>query len=139
MHVVSDAMTSVLAIFALVVGRYFGWTMVDPMMGILGGVIVLKWGLGLCRSAGRQLLDATSQPTLEDEIRRTLEAIDDVRVADLHIWEMAPGLRGCVIALSTVSPREACFYRTTLERTTAFAHLTIEVHRRDESGVAPAA
>lgn len=139
MHVVADALTSVLAIAALVVGRYLGWTAFDPLMGIVGGAVVLKWGVGLCRSAGRQLVDATSPAELEDEIRHALEAIDDVRVADLHIWEMAPGLRGCVVALHSALPRDAQFYRRTLEAKGPFAHLTIEVHRCAEGHVAPAA
>ena len=138
MHVVADALTSVLAIVAIVLGRYLGWTIFDPMMGIVGGVVVLKWGIGLCRSAGRQLVDATSPAKLEDEVRHALEAIDDVRVADLHIWEMAPGRRGCVVALHTATPRDARFYRGVLEGQ-AFAHLTIEVHRCVEGHVAPVA
>ena len=139
MHVVADALTSVLAIVALLLGRYLGWTVFDPIMGIVGGAVVLKWGVGLCRSAGRQLVDATSSARLEDKARQVLEAIDDVRVADLHIWEVAPGRRGCVVAIHTASPREAAFYRDVLNAMDGFAHLTIEVHRCVEGHVAPAA
>lgn len=139
MHVVADALTSVLAILAIVVGRYLGWSIFDPLMGIVGGLVVLKWGIGLCRSAGRQLVDATSPAKVEDAVRHALEAIDDVRVADLHIWEVAPGRRGCVVALHTSAPREARFYRSVLEAKETFAHLTIEVHRCVEGHIAPAA
>jgi cation diffusion facilitator family transporter len=129
MHVVADALTSVLAIGALLVGKYLGWKVLDPAMGVLGGVIVLKWGIGLCRSAGRQLVDATSVANVEDEVRLALEGIDDVRVADLHVWEISPGRRGVLAALYTSSPREARFYRQAVEARGPFAHVTIEVHR----------
>ncbi|HEY2512625.1 MAG TPA: CDF family Co(II)/Ni(II) efflux transporter DmeF [Polyangiaceae bacterium] len=128
MHVVADAFTSVLAILALLAGRYAGWRFFDPLMGIVGGVVVLRWGIGLCRSSGRQLVDASASGELEQRVRATLEAIDDVRVGDLHLWEIGPGRRGCVAALTTSVPRPAAFYRARILATHPVAHLTVEVH-----------
>jgi cation diffusion facilitator family transporter len=128
MHIVADAFTSVLAILALVAGRYAGWSFFDPLMGIVGGIVVLRWGIGLCKSSGRQLVDASSSAEREGRIRTALEAIDDVRVGDLHLWEMGPGRRGCVVSLTTSTPRDAAFYRSCVQRTLAVAHLTVEVH-----------
>ena len=129
MHVVADAFTSVLAILALIAGRYAGWSFFDPIMGIVGGVVVLKWGVGLCRTAGRQLVDATSPRSVETRLREALESIDDVRVGDLHLWEMGPRRRGCVVSITTSSPRETEFYRERMRAQVPLAHLTVEVHR----------
>jgi cation diffusion facilitator family transporter len=128
MHVLADAFTSVLAIVAIVAGRWFGWTFLDAVMGIVGGAVVLKWGLDLCRTAGSQLLDATRVLPLEAKLRSALEAVDDVRVADLHLWETGPGRRSCVLSLVTSSPRDARFYRERILEIADLAHLTVEVH-----------
>lgn len=129
MHVVADAFTSVLAIAALVAGRYLGWSSLDFMMGIVGGVVVLKWGYGLCRSSGAQLLDATASASAEAAIRAELERVDDIRVADLHLWEMGPNRRSCVVTLVTSRVRDTAFYRDRILAASPLAHLTVEVHR----------
>jgi cation diffusion facilitator family transporter len=128
-HVLADAFTSVLAIAALVAGRYAGWTFLDPMMGIVGGLVILKWGVGLCRESAKPLLDVLPSAELADEIRRAVEEVDDARVADLHLWEMGPGRRGCIVSLVTAAPRETAFYRDAILGTSPLAHLTVEVHR----------
>ena len=73
--------------------------------------MVLKWAVGLCRSAGRQLLDATASEKLETGVKALLEGIDDVRVVDIHSWEIGPGRRACIVSLVTAAPREAGYYR----------------------------
>jgi cation diffusion facilitator family transporter len=129
-HVLADALTSVLAIIALVGGRYFGFSFLDPLMGVVASVVVLHWAFGLCRSAGRQLLDASASIDDEDRLRAELEAIDDVRVADLHLWEIGPGRRGCIVSVLTAEPRDASFYREHVRSVLQLSHLTVEVHRR---------
>lgn len=128
-HVLADALTSVLAIVALVGGRYMRWSFLDPVMGIVGGIVILNWGVGLCRDSGRQLLDVLPSRELADRIRRAVEQVDDVRVADLHLWEMAPGQRGCIVSLVTATPRDTAFYRHAILETSPVAHLTVEVQR----------
>ena len=113
-------------------GWDLGWTFLDPVMGVLGGVVVLKWGVGLCRASGAQLVDATASLPVEDEIRRALESVGDVRVADLHLWEVGPHRRSCVITLVASQPHEAAFYRSRVREVASLAHLTIEVHRCTE-------
>jgi cation diffusion facilitator family transporter len=132
LHVIADALTSVLAIAALLAGRYFGLTILDPVMGIVGGVVILRWSWGLCKSAARQLLDVA--PSLADTklIREHLEAIDDVRVADLHLWELGPGERGCIVKIISSEPRSAKFYRDAIKSKVPISHLTVEVHRCEE-------
>lgn len=136
MHVVADAFTSVLAIVSLGLGLTLGWRFLDPMMGLVGGAVVMKWGVGLCRSAGRQLLDATTSGALEAKIRAVLEAIDDVKVGDLHTWELGPGRRACIVSLITSAPKEIEHYRRPVLATGSVAHLTIEVHHCREGHAA---
>jgi len=128
-HLVADAMTSVLAIAALLSGRYLGWTRLDPMMGLVGAAIILNWAWSLCRGTSRQLLDACASEADELRLRHELEAIDDVRVADLHLWEIGPGRRSCVVALVTSNPREPAYYRERAHAVLDLSHLTVEVHR----------
>jgi cation diffusion facilitator family transporter len=127
-HVLADAFTSVLAIAALVGGRYAGWTFLDPLMGIVGGAVILRWSIGLCRGAARQLLDMVSSPELAQTIRQKLE-VGDVKIADLHLWDLAPGRRGCIVSLVTEAPQDTAVYRSMLDGVEGIAHLTVEVRR----------
>ncbi|MDB4973524.1 MAG: cation efflux system protein, partial [Myxococcaceae bacterium] len=124
--------TSALAIAALVAGRYFGWIWLDAVSGIVGGVVILKWGVGLSRSAAFELLDVVPSSALEDQIRVTLEALDDVRVRDLHVWSLGGGSTSCLVSLETAAPRDVQSYRAALAPF-QLAHLTIEVQRSDLS------
>jgi cation diffusion facilitator family transporter len=128
-HVLADAFTSVLAIGALLGGRYLGWSFLDPAMGIVGGLVILRWGIGLCRDSAKQLLDVLPSSEAADAIRKRVEEIDDVRVADLHLWEIAPGHHGCIVSLVTDNPRDTAFYRQAIMDVFPIAHLTVEVHR----------
>jgi cation diffusion facilitator family transporter len=126
MHVVADALTSVLAIGALVAGRYLDWVFLDPVIGIVGGLIILKWGYDLTKRAAFELLDVDLGGELEVSIREALESFDDVRVLDIHVWSLGRGLRSCVVTLCTDSRRDVREYRAAL-RELALAHLTVEV------------
>jgi cation diffusion facilitator family transporter len=128
-HVLADAFTSVLAIAALVAGRYAGWTFLDPAMGIVGGLVILKWGVGLCRDSAKPLLDVVPSSELAEDVQRAIESVDDVRVADLHLWEMGPGRTGCIVSMVTAVPRDTSFYRKAILDACELAHLTVEVHR----------
>ena len=88
-HVMADAVTSLLAIFALVGGRYFGWRFLDPLMGIVGGAVISRWSLGLCRNAARQLLDMVPSAEIAARIRGHLEAMPGTQVVDLHVWQIS--------------------------------------------------
>jgi cation diffusion facilitator family transporter len=139
LHVVADALTSVLAIAALLAGKHLGWWFLDPAMGILGGVVIMRWSIDLCRQASRQLLDAVLATDCEAVLRRKLEAIDDVKVADLHVWELGPGRRGCIVSLVTSTPRDTDYYRSAILGAVEVAHLTVEVHRCSRGHGPPAA
>lgn len=128
-HILADALTSVLAIGALIAGRYAGWWFLDPAMGIVGGLLITRWAIGLCKDASRLLLDAVPSRALADRIAKRLEAVDDVRVADLHLWQIAPGQQGCIVSLVTSEPRDTDYYRGVILAEVPVAHLTVEVHR----------
>jgi cation diffusion facilitator family transporter len=128
MHVVADTLTSALAIVALLAGRLLGWVWLDAISGVVGGLVILKWSIALCQSAGTELLDLNPSSSLDERIRAALEAIDDVRVSDLHVWSLGGGARSCIVTVISATPREAREYR---ERLLDFrlAHLTVEVQR----------
>ena len=129
MHVLADALTSVLAIAALTAGWIWGLNFLDPAIALVASLVILHWSVNLCRSASRQLLDLTPSVDTESKIRATLCAIDDVRVTDLHLWEIGPKKFGCVVTLVTNTPREVREYRSKLLAAVGLAHLTVEVHR----------
>jgi Co/Zn/Cd efflux system component len=93
----------------------------------------------LCRQASGQLLDIVSSPLQEQVVRERLESIDDVRVADLHVWELGPGRRACIVSVVTAAPRELAYYRAAVLEVLPVAHLTIEIHRCDLPHVEPQA
>ncbi len=128
-HIVADAFTSLLAIAALALGKWADLWYLDPLMGPIGGVVILWWSVNLCRQASGQLLDVSSSSKHEDVVRRRLEQIDDVRVADLHVWELGPGRRSCIVSVVTATPRELSVYRDAVLGALPVAHLTIEIHR----------
>jgi len=128
-HVFADAMTSLAAVCALALGSWAEMWYLDGLMGLIGGAVIVWWAVTLCRQAGRQLLDVVSSPRHEQVVRERLEAIDDVRVADLHVWELGPGRRSCIVSVVTARPREVADYREAVLSALDIAHLTIEIHR----------
>jgi len=127
LHVLADALTSLLAIAALLGGRTFGWSFLDPLMGVVGGLVILKWSAGLLRTAGGVLLDSAPGLAPLERARAALEAVDDVRVADLHLWALAPGRLACVASVVTHTPRRAEEYHEVLREATGAHHVTVEV------------
>jgi cation diffusion facilitator family transporter len=128
-HVLADAFTSVLAIVALVGGRYFGWRFLDPLMGVVGGIVISRWSYSLCRGAARQLLDVVPSPELAERIRRQLEDVPGTEVVDLHVWEIGPKARACLASVVVTDARTPLEYAEKLRRAENLAHVTIEVHR----------
>ena len=127
-HVVADAMTSVLAIVALLAGRFYGWVWLDPVIALVGVAVILSWSFGLLRSAGAVLLDMQPDRELPGRIRQALEVGGD-RVSDLHLWRLGPGHFGLIAAVVTDRPVEPTAYKARLGRISALSHVTIEVHR----------
>jgi len=125
-HVIADAAVSVLAIFGLLAAKFLGWTFMDPVMGIIGMLVIANWSYGLIRDTGRILLDKTPDEAMAAKIRAELEADGD-RLTDLHLWRLGPGHFGGIVSIATSSQRDTDFYRARLSRFKALSHLTVEV------------
>ena len=132
-HVLADALTSVLAIIALLTGRFYGWVFMDPAMALVGVCVILSWSSGLVRSAGTVLLDMVPDRHLAGLIRKRLEVGDD-RVSDLHLWRLGPGHVGVIAAVVCDEPRAPSAYKTRLEGIEGLSHVTIEVHACEQHG-----
>jgi len=127
-HVLADALTSVLAIAGLLAAWIYGWTWLDPVIGVVGAVVIAHWSWGLIRDSGAVLLDATPNRALADAIRSRLEVGHD-RIADLHVWRLGPGHHGAIVSLVSDEPEPVEHYRAKLDGIGQLSHLTIEVHR----------
>ena len=127
MHVVADALTSVLAIVALAVGLMLGAVWLDPLMGIVGAAVILHWSIGLMRDTGGILLDMEAGGDLAARIRTDIEAKDGDRVADLHVWRVGPGHFAAIVAIVTPRATDAGELKTSLKARYPLAHLTVEV------------
>jgi cation diffusion facilitator family transporter len=127
-HVVADALTSVLAIAALLLAWRFGWIWIDPAVGLIGAAVIASWGFALTRSAGAVLLDVTADRDLASTIRQRLEQNED-RISDLHLWQVGPGHRAAVISIVTHDPQPPAAYKKRLADLEALSHVTVEVER----------
>jgi cation diffusion facilitator family transporter len=127
-HVLADAMTSVLAIVGLLAGRFYGWVWMDPFMALVGVGVILSWSVGLARAAGTVLLDMVPDRRLAGAIRKRLE-IDGDRVSDLHLWRLGPGHAGLIAAVVSDRPQPPAAYKRRLTGIAGLSHVTVEVHR----------
>jgi cation diffusion facilitator family transporter len=133
-HVLADALTSVLAIAGLIAGSVYGWVWMDPAVGILGAIVIARWSLGLMRASGMVLLDA-SDAELPNAIRSSLERGSD-RVADLHVWRVGPGHKAAVLSIVTDDPLSASAYKRRLGHLHGLCHVTVEVNRCEQTSEA---
>jgi cation diffusion facilitator family transporter len=131
LHVLADALTSLLAIIALLFGKTFGWIWMDPAMGITGSVVIFRWAFLLIRDTGGILLDSGIDSSLLNKIRKVIESGGDNRVTDLHIWKVGPGNTAAVISIAASSPRPPEHYKKLLEEFGELTHVTIEVNPAD--------
>jgi cation diffusion facilitator family transporter len=122
MHVLADALTSVLAIVALIAGRQFGWTWLDPIMGVVGAVVIARWAWGLMRDTAAVLLDATDDHVAE-EMRELLEGPGDARILDLHVWKVGPQAHAAIVSVAGLSGEVV---RKRLVPVHELRHLTVE-------------
>jgi cation diffusion facilitator family transporter len=127
LHVLADALTSVLAIVALVLGSFNGWLWADPLMGIVGALVIGRWSWGLIRASGNILLDRIPvDEELPGEIRDALETEGD-RITDLHVWQVGPGHHSAIVALTSPAPQPPSHYKARLAHLHELSHLTVEV------------
>jgi cation diffusion facilitator family transporter len=132
-HVLADALTSVLAIVALLAGRFYGLVWMDPLMALVGVCVILSWSYGLMRASGAVLLDMVPDRRLEGLIRLRLETGGD-RVSDLHLWQLGPGHVGLIAAVVSDRPKPPAVYKRRLSGLQGLSHVTIEVHACEDHG-----
>lgn len=125
LHVLADALTSVLAITALLAGRYLGWVWMDPVMGIVGAIVIARWSWGLMRDTAEVLLDRTDEHVAE-EVRELVEEPGDARIADLHVWRVGPEAHAAIVSIVAARGVTSDMIRARLAPVHELAHLTVE-------------
>ena len=125
LHVLADALTSVLAIAALAAGMWLGWRWLDPAVGLVGAAVIIVWAAGLIRDTSAVLLDRVPDDALCDGIRQRIEAPGDARIADFHLWQVGPGRFAAIIALA--GPVTAAEVRRRIGPDPRLAHVTVEI------------
>jgi cation diffusion facilitator family transporter len=129
LHVLADALTSVLAIAALLAAKYYDARWLDPVMGILGAILVANWSLGLMREAAGVLLDRQVAPDAVGRLRAALVADGDALVADLHLWDLGRGKRAAAILVVSDAGHDPDHFRRRIPADLNVVHATIEVRR----------
>jgi cation diffusion facilitator family transporter len=130
LHVLADALTSVLAIVALLAAKYLGLVWMDPLMGILGAILVARWSVGLLRSTSRVLLDRQGPEALMREIREGIESDLDSRLTDLHLWAIGPDIYAAVMTIVAQEPGTPEDYRRRIAAHSELVHVSFEIHRQ---------
>jgi cation diffusion facilitator family transporter len=135
-HVIADAAVSILAIVGLLAGRQLGWSFMDPIMGVVGAVVIGNWSIGLIRDAGAVLLDMRPHGGLADRIARRLKVQGSVEICDLHVWRLGPGHHAAVVSLAAKEPLTPSAYKAKLRELRGLSHVTVEVEPWPEGGLA---
>jgi cation diffusion facilitator family transporter len=129
LHVMADAATSVLAIVALLAGKFWGASWLDPVMGLVGALLVALWARGLLRDTGRVLLDAEMDAPVVEEIREVVAQLPvPASITDLHVWRVGKAQYACILGLATSSALSADSVRQALSVHEELAHITVEVN-----------
>jgi cation diffusion facilitator family transporter len=128
-HVLADAGVSVLVIFGLLLGRFLGWSWMDPVVGLIGAVVIAAWAYTLIRDTGAILLDMTPDRGMAERMRSAIETDGD-RLTDFHLWRLGPGHLGAIVSVATQQPRGAEYYQSLLKRFRSLSHVTVQVQRR---------
>jgi cation diffusion facilitator family transporter len=128
LHVIADAATSVLAIAALIGGKYFGASWLDPVMGVVGTILVGRWAIGLLRDTGRVLLDAEMDAPVVAEVRDVVRDLPQpTTLRDLHVWRVGKGKYACIVSIATDAEVTAIAVREQLAIHDELVHVTVEV------------
>ena len=128
LHVIADALTSFLAIFALLTGKYVGAVWLDPAMGVVGAVLVARWSVGLIRVTSHVLLDRQAPERIRDAIRQAIEMDGTTAVTDLHVWSIGPGKYAAIIGVVTETLQSADDVKAMLPGVMPLAHVTVEIN-----------
>lgn len=128
LHVLADALTSFTAIFALIGGMFLGWVWLDPLMGIVGSLVIAVWAKGLLQESGKVLLDAEENTPLRQKILHTLAEVEDLEVTDLHLWRVGMGDHACIVSLVTHTNHSMETIKSRLSTIEGLRHITVEIN-----------
>jgi cation diffusion facilitator family transporter len=127
LHVVADAAVSLMALLGLSAGRILGWVCMDPVMGIIGALVIANWSRSLVRNTSAVLLDMQAEKGLAYEVAGRLEAYSGDRIADMHIWRIGPGHNAAIVSLVSDRPEPPAVYKARLAGLANLSHVTVEV------------
>ena len=131
LHVLADTMTSLLAIVALLAAKYYGWIWMDPVMGIVGAILITKWSMGLLKQTSGVLLDRQGPDALIDRMRRQIKSLScKVEIVDLHVWSIGPNIYSAAITVVADEESYLDLIKSEMQHITEIVHTTIEVHQR---------
>jgi cation diffusion facilitator family transporter len=128
-HVLADAVTSVLAIIALGAGLWLGWNWMDPVMGLVGAGVIISWSVGLLGQSSRVLLDRDTDMAMQERVRCAIECDGDAEIADLHVWRVGRSSHAAVLTVVAHRPLDPAAYRERLKPIETLMHVSIEVNR----------
>ncbi|MDB1125621.1 CDF family Co(II)/Ni(II) efflux transporter DmeF [Vibrio algarum] len=126
MHVLADTLTSVLAIIALIIGKYVGWHWLDAVMGMVGAIVITKWAIGLLKQTSPILLDSTIDQEYKNSVITAIEPYAEI--IDLHIWKVSADHHAASVILKSQSNKSVSDYRQLLSQFDKIHHLTVELH-----------
>jgi len=128
LHVLADALTSVLAIAALLAAKKFGWNWLDPGAGIVGAALIVSWSVSLLRETAGILLEREMDSPLVGVVRARMEQDGDTRVSDMHLWKVAQDKYACIVSLETGRNCPIADYKARLQEFSELVHVTIELN-----------
>ncbi len=134
LHVITDALTSVLAIFALLVAKYFGLAWADPLVGILGAIVVARWAIGLLKQTSSLLLDKSDTAETVTRLRELIES-DTTSIEDLHLWQISENERSLILSLTSADDKGPCYYHNLVKKVGNFEHITVEIHKQPRNDI----
>ncbi len=133
-HVLADALTSILAIIALLAGKIFGWNWLDPIIGIIGALVITRWSYILLKETSPILLDGSIEKDNKSAIKVKIESDSDNRISDLHLWKVGPDDYAVIISLVTHFPKPTEHYKELLKDFHELSHITIEINKCKGAG-----
>lgn len=129
LHVLADALTSVLAIVALLTGKYMGIIWIDPIMGIVGAIVILHWSYGLIKESSTVLLDKSVDVSTFEKISQTLDKRNTI-INDIHVWKIASTHQAAILSVSSPSPLSTEEYKKILsESLPQISHVSVEINK----------
>jgi cation diffusion facilitator family transporter len=129
LHVLADALTSFLAIFALLAAKYFGLVWMDPLMGIIGAILVSRWSISLLAGTSHVLLDRQVPAAIRQKVVDGIQKSGDNQVVDLHLWAVGPDIYAAIVSVATGEPRSPEYYKRLIPGDLQLVHVTVEVNR----------